>query len=277
MDLTSPEKPSKATRLVKNKKSSFLSRDGRFHLLQGDSLVLLKDFPTDSVDLIFADPPYFLSNGGITCHSGQMVSVDKGKWDVSLGYEAISSFTKSWLLECQRVLKPTGSIWVSGTSHIIHIVGSLMMELGYKILNDITWVKPNPPPNLSCRYFTHATETLLWASKNKKAKHVFNYKLMKSENNNKQMTSVWNLKAPTKEEKNFGKHPTQKPLALLDRIIKASSNPGDLVIDPFSGSATTGLSAWKNGCNYIGIEKERSYNQLAVKRFEELEKKFKSS
>jgi len=245
----------------------FTSPDKKFQLFQGDSLELLKCFKDESIDLVFADPPYFLSNNGITCHAGKMVSVNKGRWDVSMGFKDNYSFVRSWLSECQRLLSANGSIWVSGTSHIIHIVGSVMMELGFKILNDITWVKPNPPPNLSCRYFTHATETIIWAGKNKKTKHVFNYACMKELNNNKQMKSVWEMKAPSKTEKKWGKHPTQKPLALLDRIILASTNPGDSILDPFSGSATTGISAWLNNRSYIGIEKVEEYNALAIKRF----------
>jgi len=165
-------------------------------LYQGDCLELLALIPESSVDLIFADPPYFLSNGGITCHAGRMVSVNKGAWDKSKGPGANHDFNRSWLAACQRVLKPNGSIWVSGTAHVIHSVGFAMQQLGFKLLNDISWVKPNPPPNLSCRYFTHATETIIWAARDKKSRHTFNYKLMKETNRGKQMKSVWEIKPP---------------------------------------------------------------------------------
>jgi len=223
--------------------------------------------PESCIDMIFADPPYFLSNGGITCHAGEMVSVNKGKWDRSLGFEGNYRFTRDWLAACQRVLKPNGTIWISGTSHIIHIVGCCLHELGYKILNDITWVKPNPPPNLSCRYFTHATETIIWAGRDKKCRHRFNYSLMKRLNGGKQMTSVWTIDAPPREEKVFGKHPTQKPLTLLERIIAASTGEDDLVLDPFSGSGTTGIAAARLNRLYVGIEVETEFIDLSKKRY----------
>jgi site-specific DNA-methyltransferase (adenine-specific) len=217
--------------------------------------------------MIFADPPYFLSNGGFTCHAGKVVSVNKGKWDVSKGLKETHEFNLKWLKACQDVLTENGTIWVSGTQHVIFSIGFAMQELGFKILNDISWDKVNPPPNLSCRYFTHATETIIWAAKNKQSKHHFNYELMKSMNNNKQMKSIWPIMAPGPEEKIFGKHPTQKPLALLERIILASTKKGDIVLDPFSGSATTGLAAHKLGRNYIGIDLEKEYLDLSIKRF----------
>src|SRR5205809_1208836 len=204
--------------------------DAKHHirLYHGDCLEILEHIPDDSVDLVFADPPYFLSNGGITCHAGKMVSVHKGDWDKSKGPDANHDFNRAWLAACQRVLKPNGSIWVSGTAHVIHSVGFAMQQLGMKLLNDITWIKPNPPPNLSCRYFTHATETLIWAAKNLKSRHTFNYRLMRELAGGKQMKSVWTIPAPDRDEKHFGKHPTQKPVALLERILLAASNEGDL-------------------------------------------------
>lgn len=228
---------------------------------------ILPNIPENSVDVIFADPPYFLSNGGFTCHAGRKVSVNKGKWDVSKGKEETYLFTLRWLRECQRILKPNGTIWVSGTSHIIYAVGYAMQDLGYKILNDIAWFKVNPPPNLSCRYFTHSTETILWAAKNKDSRHCFNYDLMKSLNNNKQMLSLWSIKAPGPEEKKYGKHPTQKPLELLTRIVLASTKKGDIVLDPFSGSSTTGIVAFKEGRQFMGIELEEEYLKTSLKRF----------
>jgi len=212
-------------------------------IYQGDCLEILAAIPEGVVDLIFADPPYFLSNNGITCHAGKMVSVNKGDWDKSRGADANHEFNRAWLAACQRVLKPDGTIWVSGTSHVIHSVGFAMQQLDFKLLNDISWVKPNPPPNLSCRYFTHATETIIWAAKSKKSHHTFNYKLMKEANHGKQMKSVWEVLPAKREEKIFGKHPAQKPLGLLDRIIRAASKEGDLVLDPFMGSGTTLVAA----------------------------------
>ncbi|HLW81216.1 MAG TPA: site-specific DNA-methyltransferase [Candidatus Acidoferrales bacterium] len=242
--------------------------DPRHHLelYHGDCLQILAAMPPDCVDLIFADPPYFLSNGGITCHAGRMVSVNKGAWDRSQGPAQNHEFNRAWLQAAQRVLKPNGSIWVSGTAHVIHSVGFAMQQLGFKLLNDISWVKPNPPPNLSCRYFTHATETIIWAAKNSKSRHTFNYKLMKDANAGKQMKSVWTIPPPETWEKKFGKHPTQKPLALLDRILRASSNEGDLVLDPFMGSGTTLVAALRLRRFTIGVEFDASFAGLALSR-----------
>jgi site-specific DNA-methyltransferase (adenine-specific) len=243
-------------------------RDKRHNtrIFQGDCLEILASLPEGLVDLIFADPPYFLSNNGITCHAGKMVSVNKGEWDRSRGPDANHEFNRAWLAACQRVLKPNGTIWVSGTSHVIHSVGFAMQQLGFKLLNDISWVKPNPPPNLSCRYFTHATETIIWAAKNAKSRHTFNYKLMKETNGGKQMKSVWNFFPPSREEKRFGKHPAQKPVALLDRIIRAASNEGDLVLDPFMGSGTTAVTAMRCARSVLGIELEAGFISTTLGR-----------
>ncbi len=216
--------------------------------------------------MIFADPPYFLSNDGITCHAGKMVSVNKGKWDKSRGPDANHEFNRAWLAACQRVLKPNGTIWVSGTSHVIHSVGFAMQQLGMKLLNDISWVKPNPPPNLSCRYFTHATETIIWAAKNAKSKHTFNYKLMREMAGGKQMKSVWQMAVPERAEKRFGKHPTQKPLALLTRIIQAATNFGDLILDPFAGSGTTAIAALRIQRAAVAIDLSGDYLDLGIRR-----------
>ena len=242
-------------------------------LLKGDCIEILNQARENSVDMIFADPPYFLSNGGITCHAGKMVSVNKGKWDKSRGVEENHKFTLEWLKACQRVLKPNGTIWVSGTTHIIYSVGFAMQELGYKVLNDIIWYKRNAPPNLSCRYFTHSTEIVLWAAKNQKSKHCFNYPLMKKMNQGKQMRNVWEISAPSAEEKKFGKHPTQKPVELLSRIILASTKENDLVLDPFCGSSATGVAAALLNRKYVGIDLEEEYLQLSKKRLEETIKK----
>jgi len=235
-------------------------------IFQGDSLEILAAIPENCVDLIFADPPYFLSNNGITCHAGRMVSVNKGDWDRSRGPDANHEFNREWLAACQRVLKPNGSIWVSGTSHVIHSVGFAMQQLGFKLLNDISWVKPNPPPNLSCRYFTHATETIIWAAKNSKSRHTFNYAQMKEVNRGKQMKSVWETFPPAKDEKRFGKHPTQKPVALLERILLAASNEGDLVLDPFLGSGTTALIALRLSRQIVGVDLDETWIRLALVR-----------
>jgi site-specific DNA-methyltransferase (adenine-specific) len=249
-----------------NLRPAFDDPKHHLRLYQGDCLDILAAIPESSVDLVFADPPYFLSNGGITCHAGKMVSVHKGDWDKSRGPDANHEFNRAWLAAAQRVLKPNGSIWVSGTAHVIHSVGFAMQQLGFKLLNDISWVKPNPPPNLSCRYFTHATETLIWAAKDKKSRHTFNYKLMKETNRGKQMKSVWEIRPPESWEKRFGKHPTQKPVALLERILLASTNEGDLVLDPFAGSGTTLLAAFRLRRHALGCELSLDYVSLSIRR-----------
>jgi site-specific DNA-methyltransferase (adenine-specific) len=183
----------------------------------------------------------------------------------------------TWLSRCQKVLKPNGTIWVSGTQHIIHSVGYAMQQLGMKILNDITWEKPNPPPNLSCRYFTHSTETIIWAAKNEKSKHYFNYEKMREINAGKQMKSVWSMTAPNGDEKGFGKHPTQKPVQLLKRIILASTREGDLIFDPFSGSSTTGVASVLLKRKFVGCELEDEFISLSSKRLERaIEKRLSS-
>ena len=230
--------------------------------------MLIGKYPDGRFDMIFADPPYFLSNGGITCHAGKMVKVDKGQWDRSHGPEMNHEFNTTWLSRCQKLLRTNGTIWVSGTHHVIHSVGYAMQQLGMKILNDITWEKPNPPPNLSCRYFTHSTETITWAAKNEKSKHCFNYDKMREINAGKQMKSVWTMAAPNGDEKGFGKHPTQKPVTLLERIILASTNEGDLILDPFAGSSTTGVAAVNCRRKYVGLELESEYLELSTKRLE---------
>jgi site-specific DNA-methyltransferase (adenine-specific) len=239
-------------------------------LYQGNCLealdALAARYPDGWFDMIFADPPYFLSNGGITCHAGRMVKVDKGDWDKSRGPELNHEFNTEWLRRCQRVLKPNGTLWVSGTQHVIFSVGFAMQQLGFKILNDITWEKPNPPPNLSCRYFTHSTETLLWAAKNEKSKHCFNYPLMRQIAGGKQMKSVWRFYAPKGVEKRFGKHPTQKPVALVERCILASTREGDWILDPFLGSGTTAVAALQTRRRCVGLELDEANLQVAVQR-----------
>ena len=239
--------------------------------------ILIDKYPDGKFDMIFADPPYFLSNGGITCHAGKMVKVDKGQWDKSKGPELNHEFNTAWLSRCQKLLRQNGTIWVSGTHHIIYSIGYAMQQLHMKILNDITWQKPNPPPNLSCRYFTHSTETIIWAAKNEKSKHCFNYKIIRDMNEGKQMKSVWTIPAPNGNEKEFGKHPTQKPIALLERIIIACTNEGDLVMDPFSGSSTTGVASIKLKRKFVGVELDLEYINISINRLKKAIKERKSS
>ena len=217
-------------------------------------------------DLIFADPPYFLSNGGITCQNGKMVKVDKGAWDRSEGADVNHQFNLEWMRRCRDLLGPNGTLMVSGTFHVIYSVGFAMQQLEMKILNNITWEKPNPPPNLACRTLTHSTETIIWAARDDKAKYGFNYAEMKQENGDKQMKDVWRFTAPRADEKTYGKHPTQKPIALMERLIRLASDSGDQVLDPFMGSGTTGLACQRLGRHFTGIEMNRDYITLAQKR-----------
>ncbi len=246
------------------------SPDGRAQLLAGDSLELLERLPSESFDVIFADPPYFLSNGGSTCRNGKRASVNKGKWDETRGIEENHAFNRRWLGACQRLLSPNGTMWVSGTAHVIYSVGFGMQQLGFKMLNVVTWEKPNPPPNLSCRYFTHSTEQVLWAARDHRSKHFFDYASMKARNGNKQMKDVWRFTAPGKREKQHGKHPTQKPLALLERLLAASAPEEARVLDPFNGSGTTGIAALSLGLSYVGIERETEYLELSRERLSEV-------
>lgn len=249
-----------------------------FRLYQGNCIELMAQMPENTFDMVFADPPYHLSNGGFTCHAGKAVSVNKGKWDESKGIEEDFQFHMQWISACKRVLKPNGTIWISGTYHSAYACGFALQKQKYKILNDIIWFKPNASPNLSCRYFTASHETLLWAIKDPKAKHTFNYESMKMgewsddilKKPEKQMRSVWSIGAIKSHEKKHGKHPTQKPLEVLKRIILASTNKGDLILDPFTGSSTTGIMANKLGRKFVGIDVESEYLELSIKRFEDL-------
>ncbi|RPJ97231.1 site-specific DNA-methyltransferase [Rummeliibacillus sp. TYF005] len=252
----------------------YTSIDQNYSLILGDSLEILNSLPDESIDVVFADPPYFLSNDGITCSGGKMVSVNKGSWDKKNSFEDIYQFNLAWLKEAKRILKPNGTLWVSGTLHNIYTVGFILQKLDYKILNNITWQKTNPPPNLACRTFTHSTETIIWAKKSKKAKHYFNYDLMKSWNSGKQMKDVWTTSITKKSEKSFGKHPTQKPLELLERIILSSTQEGDVVLDPFNGSGTTGVACYEYNRNYIGIDINPTYLDITINRINHTAKKF---
>jgi len=271
-------------------KPFYASKDDTCTLFKADCLDVLSSIPPNSIDMIFADPPYNLSNGGFTCHAGKMVPVNKGKWDESKGLDEDLKFHIEWIKACRRVLKPSGTIWVSGTYHSIYRCGYALELTGYHILNDISWFKPNASPNLSCRFFTASHETIIWARKEKKAKHIFNYKTMVDWDKNykkdfkckkcneieaheilhekgKQMRSVWAINTPRPIEKTFGKHPTQKPEQLLKRIVLASTHKGQLVLDPFTGSSTTGLIAYLYGRKFIGIDNEKTYLNVSAKRF----------
>lgn len=242
-----------------------------FSILQGDCMERLTEIEDNSIDAIFADPPYFLSNGGISVQSGKQVCVDKGDWDKGGTPEYIYEFNRKWLGLCRLKLKENGTIWISGTHHNIHVVMRCLQELGYKVLNTITWQKTDPPPNLSCKYFNFSTELIIWARKNQKVTHKFNYETMKQLNGGTQMTDVWRIPSVGKWEKTCGKHPTQKPLRLLYRIILACTHEGDTILDPFAGSCTTGIAANLLNRKFIGIDQSEEYLQLGIRRRQEIE------
>lgn len=243
-------------------------------LYLGDCIDIMKKMPAKSVDMIFADPPYLLSNGGITVQSGKMVSVNKGEWDTSNGMATDYKFHHEWIKQAKRLLKDNGTLWVSGTYHSIYLCGHSLQKNAFKILNDVSWFKPNGAPNISCRYFTASHENLIWAAKSNTSKHTFNYEAMKYnkweedvfKKEDKQMRSVWCIPTAGKSEKLHGKHPTQKPLALLKRIVQASTNEGDTILDPFTGSSTTGIAAVSLGRKFIGIDNDKEYISLSQKR-----------
>lgn len=250
--------------------SYYKSSNNDFTIIQGDCVETLSKFEF-GFDMVFADPPYFLSGGGISCQSGKVVCVDKGDWDKPSSPEEMDRFNLRWLSACRDHMKDNATIWISGTHHNIFSVQQQLLKLGFKILNVITWAKTNPPPNISCRYFTYSTEFIIWARKSPKTPHYFNYELMKELNANKQMTDVWQLPAIAKWEKSCGKHPTQKPLGLLARIIQAGTQPGAWILDPFSGSGTTGIAANLLGRRYLGLEKEDEFLSMSKARREEIE------
>jgi site-specific DNA-methyltransferase (adenine-specific) len=243
----------------------FKSADKDFYLLHGDTINLLPKFDF-KFDMVFADPPYFLSNDGLTIQSGQIVSVNKGKWDKSEGLEFVNDFNRNWLTLVRDKMKEDSTIWISGTMHNIFSVGQILNELGFKILNVITWEKTNPPPNFSCRYFTYSTEQIIWARKSEKVPHYFNYELMKQLNGDKQMKDVWKLPAIAPWEKSCGKHPTQKPLSVLTRLILASTRPHAWILDPFTGSSTTGIAANLANRRFLGVDKEEEFLTISQNR-----------
>lgn len=251
-------------------KPYFQSKDKNFYLLKGDSFKLLPDIDFQ-FDMVFADPPYFLSNDGLSIQSGKIVSVNKGEWDRSHGREYITEFNRNWLKTVRTRMKEDATIWISGTMHNIFNIGQILTELDFKILNVVTWEKTNPPPNFSCRYFTHSTEQIIWARKHEDKPHYFNYDLMKRLNGNKQMKDVWRLPAIAKWEKSCTKHPTQKPLSVLTRLILASTRPEAWILDPFAGSSTTGIAANLFNRRFVGIEREESFLTISKNRKLEIE------
>lgn len=251
-------------------KSFYKSKDKKFTLLNDDVFEVLPRFDFE-FDMVFADPPYFLSNNGLTIQNGQISSVNKGAWDKSDGFEEINNFNRKWLSLVRDKMKPNATIWISGTSHNIFSIGQILLELDFKILNIITWEKTNPPPNFSCRYFTHSTEQVIWARKESKTPHFFNYELMKELNEGKQMKDVWRLSAIAKWEKTCGKHPTQKPLSLLTRIILASTQKEAWILDPFTGSSTTGIAANLLDRRFLGIDQDASFLDISKARKEEID------
>ena len=270
---------------VEKEKLSPIFKTDDFCLYNNDCLAVMSCFPENCVDMIFADPPYMLSNNGFTCHAGRMVSVNKGKWDKSNGFEEDFKFHEAWISECKRILKPEGSIWISGTYHSIYQCGYILQKEGYHILNDISWFKPNASPNLSCRFFTASHETLIWARKDKKAKHYFDYKAMKNgyfpndfiKKPSLQMRSVCAIHPPKNDEKKYGKHPTQKPIELLKRIVIASTDKNSIILDPFCGSGTTGIASKIVGDRkFIGIEYDEKYIKTAISRYNDLIKRTES-
>ena len=245
------------------------SRD--FTLVRGDCVEVLRGFDF-AFDLAFADPPYFLSSGGISVQAGQQVCVDKGDWDKPRGRETERRFTRAWLAAVRDKLAPEGTLWVSGTFHNIFLVAEEMEALGFRLLNAVTWQKTNPPPNLSCRVLTHSAEIVLWARKFPKVPHRYNYELLHAIAGGKQMRDVWALPAIAPWEKVRGvKHPTQKPLALLVRLLLAATAPNAWVLDPFCGSGTTGIAANLLGRRFLGIDRETEYLALARTRREAID------
>lgn len=254
----------------------FKSDDKSFTLLHGDTMDLLPRFE-HKFDMIFADPPYFLSNNGLSIQNGKIVSVNKGNWDKSYGFDYINDFNRRWLSLVREKMKEDATIWISGTMHNIFSVGQVLTELGFKILNIITWEKTNPPPNFSCRYFTYSTEHIIWARKNEKVPHYFNYELMKELNGDKQMKDVWKLPAIAPWEKSCGKHPTQKPLSVLTRLILASTKQNAWILDPFTGSSTTGVAANLLNRRFLGIDQEEEYLIMSKNRKLEIEDNHKAT
>lgn len=244
-------------------------QDKRTKIYQADALKFLKEIPDETFDVIATDPPYFISDGGITCKNGKMVSVDKGEWDKEKTY-TMEEFYNIFLSEAKRILKPNGTIWVFGMMKNIYTLGYLMQKKGFKILNNITWQKTNPAPNLSCRMFTHSTENIIWAKRDENSKHYFDYDLMREMNGGRQMKDVWSSSTTNQKEKQFGYHLTQKPLEIMNKIILASTREDDLVLDCFMGSGTTLVACSSLNRNSVGIELNSEYIDIAISRLEKI-------
>lgn len=265
-------------RLVKDLVTTAPNQDWRNQILKGDCVAALEKLPAQSVDVIFADPPYNLQlEGNLHRPDQSLVDAVDDAWDQFESFAAYDAFTRAWLLACRRVLKPNGTIWVIGSYHNIFRVGTALQDLGFWMLNDIIWRKTNPMPNFRGRRFQNAHETMIWASRDQKAKqYTFNYDAMKAANEDVQMRSDWLFPICTggeriKDEDGRKVHPTQKPEALLARIIMSSSKPGDVILDPFFGSGTTGAVAKRLGRDFVGIEREQNYIDAAVKRIDAVE------
>ncbi|MBN2675705.1 MAG: site-specific DNA-methyltransferase [Alphaproteobacteria bacterium] len=253
-----------------------MGKDKVDFIMQGDCVANMKKLPDASVDLIFADPPYYMQLGGELNRpdASSVKSVDDA-WDKFDSFQAYDTFSKEWISEAKRIMKPDASFWVIGSYHNIFRIGNLLQDLGFWIRNDIIWVKNNPMPNFKGTRFTNAHETLLWCTKSKDSRPTFNYHAMKIFNDDKQMRSDWNLPICSGSERFRDKdgasiHSTQKPKALLYRVILSTSNTGDVVLDPFFGSGTTGVVAKELGRHYIGLEKEEKYINVAQQRIAEV-------
>lgn len=243
----------------------YQSTDKNFSLYKGDSLQILSQI-SNQFDMIFADPPYFLSNGGKKIQGRRMVSVNKGEWDKKKSSDDIDKFNQEWINQCKPLLKDNGTIWVCGTYHNIFSVEKCLKNAGFKIINIITWQKSDPTPTWGNLHFNFSSEYIIWAKKTPMANHYFNYELMKQLNGGKLMPDVWKLPTVGLWEKTCGKHPTQKPLRLLYRIILASTKVGEIILDPFAGSSTTGIAANLLGRKFIGIEQDEDFLLLGKKR-----------
>jgi len=246
-------------------KTFYKSPDNIFTLFNNDCNDILPCFK-ESIDLIFADPPYFLSNGGNTIKSGKIVSVNKAKWDEIPEKSELYKFNLKWISNCRKALKPEGTIWISGTVHNIFAILQALKETKYKVLNVITWQKTNPPPNFYKKIFLQSTEYIIFARREKNITHLFNYDILYKINNQRRMSDVWNLPAVQRWEKECGNHPTQKPLHLITRIILSASKAGDIILDPFSGSGTTGIASNLLNRKYCGIELSEEYLEYSILR-----------
>lgn len=238
--------------------------DNLITLLNGDTFEYLTKFPNETVDIVIADPPYFLSNGGFTNSSGRKVSVDKGDWDKATEEEAYN-FYFNLIKQTKRILKKNGCIWIFGTFHNIYTVGHILKIHGFKILNNVTWKKIDPGENLSHRMFTHSTETIIWAVKDK-GKQIFNYDELKDIYCDDKLTDVWRTPTTKLREKKYGKHPAQKPISIMMKILSASTTSNSLVLDPFVGSGTTAVACKLLNRKLIGIEQSSKYLKIAVNR-----------